>query len=518
MRGSFCQIGSHIPLNQGVAKLLALGSCVDQTSFPSELVLINDGTGVKGYMEKDSIITEYLNTKEKLNSVSDSFCLAKWFQVTLHLQNGQNHSCHHPNTHQATMEELQKSPDTLHNTKFKKNIRKMMLNGVRPKECEYCWKIEDTPGEHYSDRHVKSNDDWAKPFFEEAIAAGYKENVNPKYLEVSFSNSCNLKCSYCLPHISSSWMKELKQFGNYPTQSIHHAMPAEEKMPITDSSLNPYVKAFWEWWPSLYKDLLVLRVTGGEPLLVPDTFKILDYVSQNPNKDLNLAINTNLSVDQKFVEKAVDKIHQIQNSGHLRDITIYTSLDTWGKQAEYIRFGLNMDLFLKNLTHLLVNAPQVKISFMCTYNLLSVANFRTFLEFILDLKDKYRTHYDPNQSRIVLDISYLKDPHFMCANLVDATLLERMKSDLNFMKANSKKNKKSGDVGFDEYELNKMERLVGFSSQGVSEKFKMLQLSDLFKFFNEYDKRRGTNFEEIFPEYSHLWSIGKILTLGESNL
>jgi len=119
-------------------------------------------------MSQENLKQQYKKTKEKLDNVSPAFCLAKWYQVTLHLQNGHNHSCHHPNTHQTPLTELQKNPDSLHNTLFKKQIRQLMLEGVRPKECEYCWKIEDTPGEHYSDRTIKSNDDWAKPFFNDA--------------------------------------------------------------------------------------------------------------------------------------------------------------------------------------------------------------------------------------------------------------------------------------------------------------------------------------------------------------
>ena len=461
----------------------------------------------------NDLLANYQVTKEKLSKVSDSFCLAKWFQVTLHLQNGQNHSCHHPNTHQVTMDELKKSPSALHNTEFKKTIRKLMMNGVRPSECEYCWRIEDTPGMHYSDRHIKSNDDWASPYFEEAVKAGHTDNVNPKYLEVSFSNSCNFKCSYCLPHISSSWMKELKQYGNYPTTSIHHAYPSEDKIPITDSSTNPYVKYFWEWWPDLYNDLKVLRITGGEPLLVPDTFKVLDYVSTHKNTELSLALNTNLGTDKKFVEKAVAKIHEIQDSKNVKDITLYTSLDTWGKQAEYIRFGLDLDLFQKNLIHVLENAPLVNIVFMCTYNLLSVAGFRDFLEFILDLKNKYRDSRNTYQSRITLDISYLKDPYFMCANLVDNELLEMMKSDLNFMTANSDKyTTTSGKIGFTDYELNKMVRLVGYAGMGVEDTYRLLQSKDFYVFFHEYDRRRGTNFLETFPQYNKIWKAGEMLS------
>lgn len=472
-------------------------------------------------MSKIDLIKQYADTKEKLDSVSASFCLAKWFQVTLHLQNGQNHSCHHPNTHQTTLEELENNPSALHNTAFKKKIRQLMLEGVRPKECEYCWKIEDTAGSHFSDRHIKSNDEWAKPYFNEALAAGSDKDINPKYLEVSFSNSCNFKCAYCLPQISSSWMKELKQHGEYQTYSKHHAYDYLEKsgkMPIADTSLNPYVKAFWQWWPSLYKDLKTFRITGGEPFMVPDTYKVLDYVAENPNPELSLAINSNLGVEQRLIDKAVVSIKKILDSKNVKEITIYTSLDTWGDQAAYIRFGLNMDLFLRNLHYILETLPEIKLTFMCTYNLLSIGSFREFLEFILELKNKYNVAGNEYDSRIVLDISYLKDPHFMCANLADETLVKQMHADLEYMNSNSPNRSSDDKIGFTDFELNKMQRLVSWATAGVGPAFKRLQLRDHFVFFSEYDRRRGTNFLKTFPQYENLWTVGKEISLSEKDL
>ena len=49
------------------------------------------------------------NTKIELDKVSDSFCVAKWKQVTMHLQNGMNHSCHHPKAHVVPIEEIKKN-------------------------------------------------------------------------------------------------------------------------------------------------------------------------------------------------------------------------------------------------------------------------------------------------------------------------------------------------------------------------------------------------------------------------
>jgi hypothetical protein len=99
------------------------------------------------------------NTKdmlEGLNKVSPSFCLAKWFNVSLHIPTGRTQSCYHPRTHKVPLEELAADPGALHNTKYKKEQRKKMLMGERPSECSFCWDIEDTG--HMSDRAYRSFD------------------------------------------------------------------------------------------------------------------------------------------------------------------------------------------------------------------------------------------------------------------------------------------------------------------------------------------------------------------------
>src|SRR6266700_3932369 len=94
-------------------------------------------------------------TKSELDEISPSFCLAKWLQVTLHLQTGQTHSCHHPASHRIQEKELIGRPDALHNSNPKKLARKEMLEGKRPSECDYCWKIEDISPTLTSDRFLK---------------------------------------------------------------------------------------------------------------------------------------------------------------------------------------------------------------------------------------------------------------------------------------------------------------------------------------------------------------------------
>ena len=145
---------------------------------------------------------KFASFREKLAQVSPSFCSAKWLQVTLHLHNGHNHSCHHPATHKTAQTELLDNPSSLHNSSQKKEFRKQMLHGERPAECQYCWNVEDLPGNQISDRVIKSADHWAAPHLERIAKTPWNQNVSPTYVEVSFSNTCNFKCAYCFPHIS----------------------------------------------------------------------------------------------------------------------------------------------------------------------------------------------------------------------------------------------------------------------------------------------------------------------------
>ena len=99
----------------------------------------------------------YTEMEEKLNEVGKGMCLAKWTQVTLQLQTGHNHSCHHPRTHKINTKEIARNPSALHNTQYKKMRRREMLTGKRPEECDYCWNVEDN-SDRFHDRVFKSSE------------------------------------------------------------------------------------------------------------------------------------------------------------------------------------------------------------------------------------------------------------------------------------------------------------------------------------------------------------------------
>ena len=190
--------------------------------------------------------------KETLNHISPSFCAAKWLQVTIDLLHGTTHSCHHPARHEIPLTELKNNPSALHNTNFKKYTRNQMLSGVRPKECEYCWLIEDLSSDMLSDRYLKSLDTWSLPHLARLSNMPWDSDVNPTYLEVMFDKTCNLACAYCFAEVSSSIEKEMNEFGPYPVSNSGHRLVSSNRK---FENANPFINAFWKWLPEIFLGL-----------------------------------------------------------------------------------------------------------------------------------------------------------------------------------------------------------------------------------------------------------------------
>jgi len=450
--------------------------------------------------------------KEKLDNVGCGMCLAKWTQVTLQLQSGHNHSCHHPRTHKISEKEILRNPSALHNSRYKKLRRREMLTGKRPAECDYCWNVEDN-SDKFSDRVFKSAESWSKPHLEEIVELDWREDYNPRYVEVAFSNACNFKCSYCGPPYSSTWMNEVKTHGAYPTTDKFNSLEglrAENKMPIPYKDVNPYVEAFWKWWPELYRDLHTFRITGGEPMLAKDTWKVLDYIidEPNPNRNLNLAINSNLGLESKMVSKLIDKINRIEDEDRVNEFIIFTSVDTWGEQAEYIRNGLEFNLFWDNMNMVLERCPRINLTIMSTYNALSVPNYDKLITNVQDLKTKYGSPDRYWSSAVFLDSSYLRFPTHQTVQVLPEKFDKKILEQSELLQKNSMVEEgKIVNYGYADIEIQKIKRIYDWKIakwEGKEEQIKS-QRYNFGKFFQEHDRRRGTDFCKTFPELAEFY-------------
>lgn len=459
----------------------------------------------------------YVTLKKELDSVGNGMCLAKWTQVTLQLQNGHNHSCHHPSTHKISEQEIARNPSALHNTRFKKLKRKEMLQGARPSECDYCWNVEDNSN-RFSDRIFKSGESWSLPFKEEIFNSDWRTDYNPKYVEVAFSNACNFKCSYCGPAYSSKWVEEIEKYGGYPTLDNFNEtkwMVAENKMPIKHSEYNPYVEAFWKWWPELYRDLHTFRITGGEPLMSKDTWDVLDYIIEhpNPNRELKLAINSNLGVPDKLVDKLIEKIKRIEDEGRVKEIVIFTSTDTWGEQAEYIRSGLQFNKFWDNVNKILLSSNRTNLTFMSTYNALSLFNYDKLITEIYNLKQTYASSDRYWNSATFLDSSYLRYPLHQSVQVLPYDFSKYILEQSKLITYYATPSFDSRHIGYSDVEVQKVKRIYDWMISPQDSIQQMKNRYSFYKFFSEHDNRRGTNFVKTFPELEEFFNFCKTIKL-----
>jgi len=440
--------------------------------------------------------------KKKLDKISPTFCVAKWKQVTTHLESGLTHSCHHPRAHIVPLDELEKNVSALHNTKYKKRMRKDMLDGKIIPECEYCNRVErHSSGEvsdDFSDRIYKSSECWAEKYIPEITNSPWDYDIFPSYFEVSFSSACNCSCIYCSPTFSTGWVKEIEKYGGYPTSISSrdfNECPPPKYMGKND---NPYIKAFWKWWPNLYRNLDSFRITGGEPLLSKDTFKILDHVIKNPRSDFHLDINSNFCVSPTIFTKFISKYKQIAEMNE--HVGVFTSCEAKGEKAEYIRPGLKYSEWLENCRNYLIEVPTGTLTFMCTYNILSITSFKDFLEDILELKKEFRM-------RVMIDIPLLMSPFYLQPTLIEKDFMYYIEKSVTLMYNNiniSTWPPLSG-TSFWDFEISKLRRIYNIVAEKYIDKECIRSRKDFAIFIDEHDRRYGTNFLKVFPEYKEFY-------------
>lgn len=377
----------------------------------------------------------------------------------------------------------------------------MMLRNERPTECQYCWNMEDLG--KLSDRHYRSGEPWASADYATIKnSTGLEDDVVPTYVEVNFNNACNLRCSYCSPQFSSSWADEVNRLGGYPTARVHND-PSHftgNRKPIPARESNPYVDAFWEWWPTLYPQLEHFRMTGGEPLMDRNTYRVFDYVLEHPSPKLHLNVTSNFSVEDALFEKYLGYVKRLCTTD-LEHFMQYVSLDSSpGPQAEYIRHGMDAERVVRNVDRYLTEAPyRNSLTFIVTMNNLSVTGFREYMEWILHLRKAHSKTYQ----RVWFDTPVLRQPQWQSLQLLPESYAAKLELTADWMESNLE-TAQDPFHGFKDYEVQRLRRDIAWMREGQQQDQTRHQ-ADFYRFFSEHDRRRNTDFLTTFPEMRSWW-------------
>jgi organic radical activating enzyme len=431
--------------------------------------------------------------KQILDTKSASFCGAKWYNATIWLGSGMTTSCHHPLPHKIDLEAIKTNPSAIHNTVQKKAERKQMQNGDRPKGCEYCWKIEDIDRDNISDRVYKSKI-FTNKDLDTAYSSDHNTDVNLKTLEIAFDRTCNFACTYCNPAFSSTWANNIKRQGPYTgmvTDGRNHFTHAHDSAePYKKDESNPYVEAFYKWWETdLHKSLDELRITGGEPMMSPNLWRLLDWIETQGDKmnpHMRIAINSNLGAKQSIIDRFKKKLKGFKN------FHLYTSMEATFGQAEYIRDGLDYGEWFSNFLHMMVDKVPSEIHNMCTINALCLESLPELLEKILFFKNASKVY----GAKVNYTLNILRFPSFQSPLVLPDDLRNKFKGDIQKFLNNNVKH-------LEHMEVNQTQRLIDYLDvvktphAGAATQEKLQK--DFKTFYSQYDKRTGKNFEKTFP-------------------
>lgn len=390
-------------------------------------------------------------------------CQLKWAWSTIFLNKGVTRSCHRTAESELTKENFL----NFHNTPIKISDREHMLKGVWPESnCEYCRKIEEVGG--VSDRMRQISIPNLSPA--ELEIDPNSTTVFPTILEVFFNNACNLGCLYCESTFSSTIETENQKFGNFKKHGV-------EIVPI-DTYYKDLVPYFWQWFPEGFPKVKRLHVLGGEPFYQKELDNLLDMIEQYPNPQCELNIVTNLMVPAVRIKAFLDKAKNLLVARKIKRLDISCSIDCWGQEQEYVRWGINLSQWETNF-NLLMEHKWIYLNINQT---ISVLTIKTMPELLIKLatwrKDRKIGHWF---SGITPGPSYLK------GEILGQEFIDDSKEILLLMPQETEEDKQAYAY------MDGILHQINSSDQNIDE------IKKLVTFLNEKDRRRNTNWRELFP-------------------
>jgi hypothetical protein len=277
---------------------------------------------------------------------SDTACMLKWGWSSIWLNTGTTASCHRC-SHDAIDPE---NFDNFHNIPQKIQARELMQQGHWPQRgCQYCETIEKNGG--MSDRLMQlSRDHVLDKIPPELLENPLATSVTPTTLEVWFNNTCNMTCTYCGPEYSSKWADELKKYGPIKIENLSVTQ---------DYQSNPHydrmVAELWNYLDSNNRSSVIrhFQILGGEPLLQKEFDQVIDFWEQHPNPSLTINVISNLMIPHdRFVQK-IQRFQALVDKEAILKLQLTASLDGWGPAQEYVRHGLDLEIWEKNFRYLL---------------------------------------------------------------------------------------------------------------------------------------------------------------------
>lgn len=259
------------------------------------------------------------------------------------------------------------------NSEEYKKMRLAMLDDEPVEACKRCYDLELmgtwTMRQSHNKRRGK---EYADLIVDNTNKDGSLNEFTMKYMDIRFSNLCNMKCRSCGPSCSSQWAQEfLEERGSEVFQEYFGTtkiVTNNNEDQTLMSKLKPYLA-----------DVTEVYFAGGEIIITPEHYECLDYWVENDLCDqIELTYTTNFST-LKY-KKNVDLIEYWKKFPKLK---IWASLDAHEDVAECIRKGTNWEKIVENIRIVQREVPHAEFQITPTISIWNVFTFPDFFDYMI---------------------------------------------------------------------------------------------------------------------------------------
>jgi organic radical activating enzyme len=376
-------------------------------------------------------------------------------------------------------------------------MRRDLVSGVKNKQCERCWMNEEINTRSMRNGMLDWMHQWsgAEEYVRNAITEEHTvEEPVIHYIDIRFDNTCNLRCRTCFSHYSTSWYPEEKEYHSQFPDKIGKMHMAQ---PIQFTSANVTVE---ELKPNL-RTAKRIYFAGGEPLITPQHYEILDYLIEIGHTDVDLYYNTNFS---KLTHSKFDVIEYWKK---FKRVSIGASLDGSHERGEYIRKNISWAKVVANRERMIAEVPHVRFLLSPTISIMSVYNILDFhREWV---EKKYIGPYDLNINLLfgppAYNIKSLPEHHKEKLRVLYAEHIEWIKSFKPTFEG-----RKNKHWFHDEFSsvldpwlcVDGFENVLSLLNQEPDPKWKSYWDKNQW-----LDMKRGEDFYKVFPEYEDLRTV-----------
>jgi len=401
-----------------------------------------------------------MNDNLKNNKV---FCMLPWTHMHL-WPAGTTYPCCMSDPDLPIGDTQTQSLQEIWNGEKMKKIRRNMLDGQKSPECRRCYELEENG---MWTLRKSSNENFKHHFdkVEQTDIDGNAGDVNISYMDIRFSNLCNLKCRSCGPQFSSSWFEDHKAIHGDPGHSKILKVRDDMKnfMDELDPLLESVERVYW---------------AGGEPLITEEHYRVLDKWISMGKRNIKMDYTTNFT--QMFYKNKT--AFEYWNS--FDNVRVAASLDANHSRAEYLRKNMNWEQVVENRKNMLSQCPHVYFEITPTVSVFNVLNLPDFHKEWVE-----EGLLEPQNLRI----NILLDPTWMRLQILKPKMKDkvRKKYESHIEYLNQFENISSV--------INDYQNILNFMEVDRTDEIKMF----LFK-TKRMDKLRKEKIYNVFPELEDL--------------